>query len=162
MVTRTRLNITFIRHCLSCLLFLRSLEKCQFASHVRPSVRMYQRGSHSTDIGEIWRWSFINHCWENPNLFKIWLKYLAFYMKNKGVFRTVGSDIRSAATINTTQHFVSMATHYYLYHFWQRHMCLNRTKGKNFWSCVSMATVGTRIPRNVTLYAHCRSCSWFS
>jgi hypothetical protein len=30
--------------------------------------------------------------------------------ENQGAFRTVGSDVRSAATINTTQLFVSMAT----------------------------------------------------
>jgi hypothetical protein len=52
-----------------------------FIMSVRPSVRKYQRGSHWTNLREIWLEVFMKICRENPNFING--KERAFYMKIK-------------------------------------------------------------------------------
>ena len=48
--------------------------------HVRPSVRMYQRGSHWAGFSEIWYWgNYMTICHETPNLVNTGRTYRALY-----------------------------------------------------------------------------------
>jgi hypothetical protein len=59
-----------------------SRQKRELALHVRLSVRMYQRGSHWTDLFKIlYLGNFMKTCRETPALVKIAQKYWTLYMK---------------------------------------------------------------------------------
>lgn len=64
-----------------------------FLRHVRPSIRIYQRGCHQTDLREIGFWDFLKYCLEVTGFVKIGQKYWAFYLKTYVGFAVAG-DIK--------------------------------------------------------------------
>jgi hypothetical protein len=64
-------------------------------SHVRPSLRLYQRGSHWADFRKIWYLGLLSKCVEIIKVFKVGPKCRVHYMKTLECFIVADVDIKS-------------------------------------------------------------------